>query len=512
MLPISTYCEDRPETYTGSMIRLLSSVLAQLAFLMASVLLLGCGGSGKPSPAQTLTVDVDTSTSILTGRIGGLKVGDPLERCLSLLGEPTRQEGGGAASVIVYEYPEKGLRVELSSGNRAVHSIALLLAPDETLPQLDGYTPQSVATNFDDWAPYKSATVHRWVSYTLPAFRAWALLSPDSRKCHAVILTAGKSDDPPMTTMSLPPPEPIITVVEGDEAGGHVSGHTEFSEILAGDASTWEQGSISFPMIWRRGDEYWMAYEGGRSSSQIGFARSADGISWSRDPRSPLGLPQGASMAMNPVVVPGSGQMIAFAYTGSGQVLMTWQLRENGTWSPRGQSLRFGSGATWQIAPQSVVRVGDRWYMFYYSANFPQGGGRVTIQRCESVDGTNWTNHKMVLQPSASGFDAGAVSCPTAYYDAASRTWTLWYLATSSATATDLTLCRAFSSDGINFSKRELFLRPETLNSSIASFGPVSMMTASSGTFLYMGVYDSARTRRIIRLDLRNPHLAPPLG
>ncbi|MFN7955138.1 MAG: hypothetical protein U0610_25655 [bacterium] len=64
----------------------------------------------------------------------------------------------------------------------------------------------------------------------------------------------------------------------------------------------WEQGRVASPCVTRVGDEWWLWYEGGDAAG-IGFARSADGVSWRKaDAAHPTGA--SAAEAVGPVLAP----------------------------------------------------------------------------------------------------------------------------------------------------------------------------------------------------------------
>ncbi len=489
--------------------------LVRLVAVVLTVTLLGSGMSCGQPPAPTAVPPgetPDTSTAVTAGRIHGLRIGDSLDHCLKMLGEPEHQEGGGQSELFVYEYRSRGLRIEFASSDKTISSLALLLNEDEAIvPYMKDFVPQSPAVVLDEWAPYKAETLERWVGYDLPAFKAWTLLSPDARRIHLVLLSKRKSESPPWQVGVTPQVEPLITVVEGSGSSEDARG-IAFREILRGDPATWEQGQVSGPTFWASPGRLHMAYWGGRSAGHIGTASSADGVTWTRDRSSPLAMPSGVSQAYNPAIVPAAGRLLFAEAHGSGGFLgiYSWQPRGDGAWSPRGAVARMSTGATWPIsAPLSVVRVSGRLYLFYSTSGHPEGGGRNVIMRCESTDGSTWTNHRIVLKPNPGTFDAAGVTCPGIYHDSATGNWTLWYTADGGG---KYSLGRAVSRDGLRFADRVRFIEPGSLDPSFQNLGSCVQADGPGGSYLYMSVSDLSRTLRIIRLELKNPHTAPAFG
>lgn len=166
--------------------------------------------------------------------------------------------------------------------------------------------------------------------------------------------------------------------------------------------------------------------------------------------------------------------------------------------------------------PGSIVKHGSRFILYGDGSERDLMNGRGYIFRSESSDGLSWTQPKIIVTSDDRGSASGHAICPSVYYDADREEWTLWYVTSDGISGDErLYLCRAKSSDGVNFHSHELFLTPETLKrSDFKRLGSPSQVKTPNGSYLYLTAEGIAGSRgtHILRLNIKDPHIAPPPG
>jgi predicted GH43/DUF377 family glycosyl hydrolase len=173
-------------------------------------------------------------------------------------------------------------------------------------------------------------------------------------------------------------------------------------KVLSPDPATWEgsyiaaNGSAVF-----EGGEYWYWYQAGpRDTPSIGFARSADGRSWRKEPK--------------PVLEPG----------------------------PRGSFDERG------VADPYVVRFGEFYYLYYLGQNRAR---EQSIGIARSRDGIKWEKLRSnpVLKPGLSGMDEQGLGEPAVWKSSG----TYWMLFTGRDAKENRALGLAHSLDGVHWER-----------------------------------------------------------
>jgi hypothetical protein len=284
-----------------------------------------------------------------------------------------------------------------------------------------------------------------------------------------------------------------------------------FVEVIHGLDFAWEEGTALNPIIWYEANEYHMLYITGRSAFALGYAHSPDGLKWVKAPQPAITAPARTDGVQAPVVIPGTNLVMAYAYGGSATARGIYAWRREGSAFRLDPSIQpahmidFGANQN-SLYPGNIIRHDGKYVLYSHGAD----AGRSVIFRATSADGVNWSSAKIVLPPGASGFDRGTTSEASAYYDTTRREWTLWYIANPSTTQPNTILGRAKSSDGIRFHSREAFLNPSWFGSEIRFIRKALEVSTPDGSYLYVTLDDSHNRTRVVRLNLRDPHLAPP--
>jgi len=149
--------------------------------------------------------------------------------------------------------------------------------------------------------------------------------------------------------------------------------------LALGEPGAFDADHIFAPCVAYEGGKYWMWYCGSRGSVAqrvftLGLALSADGVRFTRHPRSPV--------------------------------------------------LRFGSGTRSILTPAllrnpegSVCRQGGRLRLWFSSCDFPSGSARHTLHETSSADGLTWS--------APADIQIENIYSPTVIYDG--KTYRMWY-------------------------------------------------------------------------------------
>jgi beta-1,2-mannobiose phosphorylase / 1,2-beta-oligomannan phosphorylase len=209
--------------------------------------------------------------------------------------------------------------------------------------------------------------------------------------------------------------------------------------VLGPDTSSGWEDTVNRPVVVKRADGYHMWYTGQtRHFSWIGYATSQDGVAWQRASTKPVltpDLPWEKVAVMCPHVIwDASEAVFKMWYSGGEQYepdAIGYATSADGlTWSKRSAPVfRPSKVAAWEsykVTASQVIRHGD-WYVMFY-IGFPDLH-RGHIGAARSRDGiSGWERHpdNPIIRP---GFDASwdeeAVYKPFALFDG-SR-WRLWY-------------------------------------------------------------------------------------
>ncbi len=233
--------------------------------------------------------------------------------------------------------------------------------------------------------------------------------------------------------------------------------------LSRGPAGSFDQVKIGPRAMLREGPQVWkLWYEGvpAGNTSRVGYATSADGVTWTK-------------YAGNPIMVPSE----VWEGAPAGETSPTTVLREHGvykmwyhgfqdrvrrigyatstdgiTWTkyPGNPVLVPGPPGAWDqgsVAEPHVVKVGATYYMFYMHAQDPQGEGLAT-----SPDGIRWTKYAgnpLLTRGSAGTWDDKAMQGGGVFYDG--RAFHMWFRGYNTSFATALGY--ASSLDGMSWTK-----------------------------------------------------------
>ena len=231
-------------------------------------------------------------------------------------------------------------------------------------------------------------------------------------------------------------PKESLALVESED-GIHWS---EPPHIVLGPRpeSGWEDG-INRPVVLKRGDGYHLWYTGqAKGHSWIGYATSADGVTWKRMSDKPVLSPEkpwekvavmcphvlwDAEMKLFRMWYSGGeqGEPNAIGYATSPDGL-TWKKHEaNPVFIPDPKS----SWEKHKVTACQVEKRGD-WHVMFYIGFRDEEHAQIGIAR--SRDGiTNWQRHPAnpIVRPGENKWDHDACYKPYAIFDGTK--WLLWY-------------------------------------------------------------------------------------
>lgn len=209
--------------------------------------------------------------------------------------------------------------------------------------------------------------------------------------------------------------------------------------VLSPKLTTGWEDEVSRPVVVRRNDGYFMWYTGGRAGKgHIGYARSGDGRSWTRQSAKPVLEPlfpwEGVSVQCPHVEWHEPNHVWKMWYSGGGvgePNAIGYATSQDGLhWEkyPTNPILSPDTSAEWEkdrvTAAQVFFRKG--WYYAFYIGFRDEPDAQIGLAR--SRDGiTHWMRHpeNPIVRPTPGGWDADACYKPYAVFD--NSRWLLWY-------------------------------------------------------------------------------------
>ena len=206
-------------------------------------------------------------------------------------------------------------------------------------------------------------------------------------------------------------------------------------------AGSWDAGGAYNPCVIRDGSLYRMWYQGFSDWSRIGYAESADGVSWSKHPQpvlnlGPAGSPDEYGVGEPTVLKEGNEfKMWYGCYDG-------WQWRICLASSPDGRAwtrqpdnpvLDVGPEWAWDewfASAPAVVKMRDGYVMYYGGVDWYE---KSRIGRATSRDGVHWTkdpNNPILLPDGGRAWESGGVTHPALLSDDNEALLKLWYRGT----------------------------------------------------------------------------------
>ena len=205
-------------------------------------------------------------------------------------------------------------------------------------------------------------------------------------------------------------------------------------------ATSWE-GRINRPAVLKRAGGYHMWYTGQtKTQSYIGYATSADGVTWRRQSKSPVLRPE-AKWEKVAVMCPhvgwdGRAGTFRMWYSGGDQyepnAIGHATSPDGRTWTKHKANPIFRADPrnAWEkhkVTACQVVGHGGWLYMFYIGFRDEH---HAQIGLARSRDGlTGWQRcpHNPIVAPTVGAWDAHSCYKPFAVFDGSRNRWLLWY-------------------------------------------------------------------------------------
>jgi len=170
--------------------------------------------------------------------------------------------------------------------------------------------------------------------------------------------------------------------------------------VLVNSGNYWDYSGVSQPKVLVENNLYEMFYtaQGSPYSGYIGRAFSSDGISWTSNnnpvlsPGSPGSWDETAVCAATVIKEEDGYKMY---YHGWSDPWGPWHIGlatspDGNNWTKYPYPVIYASGGQeFQIAPSSVIKIEDTYYLYYSGMNSPY----VDIRLATSADGINWTKY-----------------------------------------------------------------------------------------------------------------------
>jgi len=209
--------------------------------------------------------------------------------------------------------------------------------------------------------------------------------------------------------------------------------------VLGPRAETLWEDNINRPVVVRRDDGYHMWYTGqAKGRSAIGYATSADGVTWRRMSETPVLAPEKpwekVAVMCPHVLWDAAGGQWRMWYSGGEQyepdALGYATSRDGLAWSKHAANPVFkpATGVEWEknrVTAAQVIKQGP-WHVMFYIGFRDVHHAQIGIAR--SKDGiTNWQRHPAnpIIRPGRDQWDHDACYKPYAIFDGAK--WLLWY-------------------------------------------------------------------------------------
>ena len=262
--------------------------------------------------------------------------------------------------------------------------------------------------------------------------------------------------------------DPVTVYITGDgglqtigsvDAGGGAIWSKQGMVLDLGAGGQWDDADVHSPSVILDGATYKMWYVGYDGSDyRIGYATSADGITWAKQGmvldlgaggewddfllHSPTVILDGATYKMWYTGHDGASFSIGYATSADGI-----------TWAKQGMVLDVGAGGEWDddgVQSPSVILDGATYKMWYGGDD----GTKLSIGYATSADGITWAKQGMVLDVGAvDEWDDDNVNSPSVILDGA--TYKMWYGGDDGAS---FSIGYATSADGITWSKQGMVL------------------------------------------------------
>lgn len=387
------------------------------------------GGDATP---QTFTIPIsddlvpegdETVDLTLSNPTGGASLGTPSAAVLTILDD----EAGGSLQFGAAGYTVGAYGVSITIDVTRSGSVAGAVSVDYD-------TSDGTATLADADYVQASGTLN-WVDMD------------GAPKTFDVLITDDVLAEPAETinlTLSNPtggailgaPSASVITIEEGwikDQVNSPVL-------VVSPGGGPWDNGNVGEPTVLLFGPgDYRMWYWGVRANGnngRIGYATSADGITWAKDGSNPV-LQNGGVWDNDHVTAPsvlydtsGCGTCPEFKIYYTGDLGGTLQIGLatsadgiNWTKDPANPVLPLGAPGAWDEvsvwSPSVIYDPGSTTYLMFYAGE--DLAGTVQIGRATSADGLVWTRDTVnspVLRPGPGpSFDDGGVAQPSVVHD-----------------------------------------------------------------------------------------------
>lgn len=223
--------------------------------------------------------------------------------------------------------------------------------------------------------------------------------------------------------------------------------------VMAND-QPYESGGISEAAVTFAESRFVMLYGASDGTDiHINLATSPDGIDWTKDPNNPVVMQTGAGNPVGQMSIGYvDGEYVMFARDTTTNEIRYFTSPDAVNWTDHGVVLS-PSASGWDsnaLYNTCFLKMGQTWYVWYEAT----GGGSFKIGLAVGNDPTNLTKFAdPVLDVSASGFDSNAVYNPSVYYD--EGMFYMWYGAND---GTNHPTGLATSTDGVHWTKHGLAL------------------------------------------------------
>jgi predicted GH43/DUF377 family glycosyl hydrolase len=231
-------------------------------------------------------------------------------------------------------------------------------------------------------------------------------------------------------------PRKSVALAESKD-GLHWSGPPRV--VLGPNQETGWEDDVNRPVVIKRGDTYHMWYTGqARGSSRIGYATSADGVTWKRMSDKPVLAPEQpwekVAVMCPHVIYDEEAKVYRMWYSGGEQYepnAIGYAASPDGRkWVKHADNPIFRPDPrnAWEKHKVTACQVEKRggWHLMFYIGFRDEAHAQIGIAR--SKDGiTGWERHAAnpIIRPGRDKWDHDACYKPYAIYDG--RKWLLWY-------------------------------------------------------------------------------------
>jgi len=230
-------------------------------------------------------------------------------------------------------------------------------------------------------------------------------------------------------------PKKSIALVESQDGI-----HWSEPRIVLGPRSGWE-GRVNRPTVIKHKNNYLMWYTGQtRDRSWIGYAASADGVTWKRPSDKPVLFPkeswEGVAIMCPHVMWDNKSRLYRMWYSAGEQyepnAIGNATSRDGLNWSKKADNPVFAAdrNSKWErhkVTGCQVIRQDD-WYLMFYIGFRDEHHAQIGLAR--SRDGvTGWQRHpeNPIIWPGQGTWDGDSCYKPFAIYEKERNRWLLWY-------------------------------------------------------------------------------------